>query len=353
MPQMTYKMTVIDFLKSHNNPLEKLNEEFGISSKRHSEYPELIQLNYSQIKSPKTNPIVQDCRGLIVNESNNWEIVALPFRRFFNYGEAESEKKIDWSTAKVQEKVDGSLIIVYFYKDKWHIATRGTPDGEAPVGNHGFTFKDLFLSIKSPSLFNKLNKNKTYLFEVCSEYNRVVVYYDQPKVFSLSSFDVNTLEEEGPIEDENPVRYFPLEGILQQLNPLEQEGFVVVDKNGNRLKIKSPRYVALHHLAGSMSKRRLLELIIYGESEEVLSYFPYLKKEHDLIKSKFDKLLGKIKEVWESSKHIEDKKSFALGVKDYPFAGILFNLRQDKISSIEEGLQDTPLNKLEKILNDY
>lgn len=346
-------LAVIDFLRNNKNPLEKLKNDFGISSKRHPEYPELIQLNYSQIESPKTHPIVRDCRGLIVNESDNWSIVALPFRRFFNYGEAKSEEEIDWNTAKVQEKVDGSLIIVYYYQDKWHIATRGTPNGKAPVGDFPFTFKDLFLSTKNSSFFNKLERNKTYLFELCSPYNRIVVAYNKLETFSLSSFDIYTLEEKGPVEDENPVRYFSSFEGTRNLNPLEQEGFVVVDEKGNRLKIKSPQYVALHHLVKSISERKLLELIRHGESEEVLSYFPELKKEHDKIKSKFNKLLEEVRKVWESSKHIEDKKSFALRVKDYPFAGILFNLRQDKISSIEEGLQDIQLKNLEKILNDY
>jgi tRNA splicing ligase len=53
--------------------------------------------------------VVQECRGLILDESANWRIVAFPYTKFFNYGE-EHAASIDWSTACVQEKLDGSLM---------------------------------------------------------------------------------------------------------------------------------------------------------------------------------------------------------------------------------------------------
>ncbi|MDE1867846.1 MAG: 2'-5' RNA ligase, partial [Thaumarchaeota archaeon] len=98
------------------------------------------------IEAPKGHPIVEDCRGLILDSENNWNIVALPFKRFYNYAEGHAAK-IDWSTARIQEKVDGSLCIVYFYDNKWHVATRGMPDAGGEVNGHNFTFAELFWKI--------------------------------------------------------------------------------------------------------------------------------------------------------------------------------------------------------------
>ncbi len=49
-------------------------------------------------------------RGLILRKDTN-QPVCVPFYKFFNFGE-EQAHPIDWSTALVYEKVDGSLIKV-------------------------------------------------------------------------------------------------------------------------------------------------------------------------------------------------------------------------------------------------
>lgn len=88
------------------NSLEKLTEEFAIKVRRHSKYPNLVGLVYCQIDSPKLHPIVRECRGLILDETNNWSVVAYPFFRFFNYEEGGADK-IDWNTATTYTKLDG------------------------------------------------------------------------------------------------------------------------------------------------------------------------------------------------------------------------------------------------------
>lgn len=69
-----------------------------------------------QIDSPMSNAIVQDARGTILDEDDNWRIVAFPFRKFFNFNESNAAK-LNWSGGvKVMEKLDGSLMILYSYK---------------------------------------------------------------------------------------------------------------------------------------------------------------------------------------------------------------------------------------------
>ena len=88
--------------------LEDLESELGIKHNRHNKYPNLVLFKYDQIKSPTYPPIVKECRGIILDENDNWKVVSYPFNRFYNYGQNEAEKDIDWSTAVVQEKADGS-----------------------------------------------------------------------------------------------------------------------------------------------------------------------------------------------------------------------------------------------------
>lgn len=93
-----------------------------------SEKGDLICFKYSQIDSDFNEPLVRECRGIIL-EKDTWNVVAYPFNKFFNFGE-EYADNIDWESAVVETKEDGSLIKIYFYNDEWKIATNGTIDAE-------------------------------------------------------------------------------------------------------------------------------------------------------------------------------------------------------------------------------
>src|ERR1019366_8453836 len=109
-----------------------LEAAYGIKSNRHRAFPHLVMLKYSQINSPMNEPIVQQCRGIILDESNDWAVVSYPFDKFFNYGEPNAAK-IDWANTRVLEKLDGSLMTLYWYADQWRVASSGTPDAGGPA----------------------------------------------------------------------------------------------------------------------------------------------------------------------------------------------------------------------------
>jgi len=56
--------------------------------------------------------------------------------------------------------------------------------------------------------------------------------------------------------------------------PSTREGFVIMDSNFKRIKVKNPKYVALHKLKDSLSIKNLIEIVIDQEQDEVLTYFP-------------------------------------------------------------------------------
>src|SRR3989304_4986341 len=111
------------FLREYG--LAKLEEQFSIIARRHSGYNNLVCLKYNMIDSPMSERITQECRGIILDEENDWAIVSRSFDKFFNFGEGHAAK-INWDTANVQEKLDGSLMALYHYRDKWHVQSSGT-----------------------------------------------------------------------------------------------------------------------------------------------------------------------------------------------------------------------------------
>ncbi len=65
-------LKIQEYLRS-GKTLAELKEEFGIKHNRHGEHPNLVGLKYSQIDSPMGEQIVQECRGLILDEEDNYE----------------------------------------------------------------------------------------------------------------------------------------------------------------------------------------------------------------------------------------------------------------------------------------
>ncbi len=79
-----------------------------------------------------TSKVVQECRGLLVDEENNYRVISFPYTKFFNYNET-CAVKIDWKSAKVYDKLDGSLAIMYHYKGKWYVASSSKPEGGGTI----------------------------------------------------------------------------------------------------------------------------------------------------------------------------------------------------------------------------
>ena len=81
----------------------RLKTAYGITAKPHPELPNLVQFRYDQIDSPMGLRMCQEARGVILDSADNWNVVARPFDKFFNVEEGHAAK-IDWSTARAQEK---------------------------------------------------------------------------------------------------------------------------------------------------------------------------------------------------------------------------------------------------------
>ena len=73
----------------------------------------LVMFNYIQGVSRPCD-IVNEARGLILDSSNGFKVVRMSFYRFYNYGEPGAAT-IDTNAMCAIEKIDGSLIIFYYY----------------------------------------------------------------------------------------------------------------------------------------------------------------------------------------------------------------------------------------------
>lgn len=242
--------------------------------------------------SPKTqyerlwDEITLMCRGLVIDSSGL--IVARSFNKFFNM---EEESTLPQEPFEVYEKLDGSLIIVFWYKEELIVASKGSFQS-----SHSKEAQ----SILQESDYLCLEKDKTYSFELIVPWNKIVCDYgSQRKLVLLAKFD--------PFGNEYDIaqykNFFPLakkfefsclDGIKSKI-PINEEGYVVRFKSGKRIKVKGEEYVKLHRLVSSVSSKSIFEMISGGLEEELesaISFLPdelhsWANKVRDKIKKKF------------------------------------------------------------------
>lgn len=352
-------LKVIEHIKKYG--LDSLTEKFAISIKRHSAYDNLVLLKYNQIDSPMGNQIVQECRGLILDELHNWNIVCYTYSKFFNYGEGHAAN-IDWETAKVFEKLDGSLCQLYYYDNEWQVASSGRPDASGEVMGTDTTFRELFWKVWNDSGYSlPLDKDKCYAFELCTPYNRIVVRHKASRIVLHGARRLSDLKELNPIVVAYQNKWecaqtYPLNSwediieVAKTLDPMESEGYVVCDTDYNRVKVKSPQYVAVAHLKDAFTTRRLLEIVRTNENSEFLSYYPEYNELYCDIKAKYENKVGFIEGFYEAIKEIDDRKQFALTAKEQDFSGILFGIKYGTVRSVRSAIADMNIKHLEKWL---
>ena len=350
-----------DFLLNGGS-LAELYSRFHIGVRRHGAYDNLVQLKYSQIESPMAEEVVQCCRGIILDEDNDWAVVAWPFNKFFNHGEALAAV-IDWNTARVQEKLDGSLLLMYRYDNGWHVATTGVPDASGAVGCSGMTFAQLFWEAWEKQQFRYpigLDDCFTFMFELTSPLNRVVVQQHTTLLSFVGMRSIWTGKELATWYrySYNPVQEFKLTTIadvlatFEKMDALAQEGYVIVDGAFHRVKVKHPGYVALHHLKSSFSMRKVIEVVQRGKAAEVLVHFPEWRGPFEQVQAAYDGLAVHLEQEYDRLKPLAStsRKDFALATKSSPYPATLFQLLDGKYPSARASLGEVHVDKMLDLL---
>lgn len=314
----------LQFLSTHS--FQDLEDVHGICSRTNATFDK-VSLNYDQILSKPGDPVVAQCRGLVIRPRDisflklpDWkshivgdaDVIARPMDRFYNRGDSNAAA-VNWSDGnlRVYEKLDGTMIVLYWDElhQRWHAGTRSVSEADLPIQKENLqigdmTFSELFwLSLwqtlcqlgmsnvpaSAPSSYDavqvfldKLDKENTYVFELTGPHNRVVVKYADKRVFLLAVRNTKT-GAELPIED-FPSEMFlhaqkwslhepvALVAFIETCDPSKFEGAVVVDSNFNRQKVKSAAW-AFSSRAKDMvtsSPRAALECIIMSKLDDVI-----------------------------------------------------------------------------------
>jgi len=354
------QLEICTFIRINPNWEALLTEvPYFIKVKRCDDY---VLLKYDQIRSDMNLPVVRECRGIILDETDGYKPVCVPFFKFGNFGESYIPE-IDWDTAQFVEKLDGSLVKLWYHNDKWRISSNGEIDARNAHISSALlkdTLKTdiytLFIEAwnKTDISFDDLDKNFTYMFELTSPHNRIVVKYDDTIIRHIGTRNINTLLECDMDIGINKPRTFSfktLENCIESAKHLSynDEGYIVVDKNFNRIKVKSPLYVSLNHISqGVTTYGNIVEIIQKNEQDEFLTYFPEFHVAFNEITTAIDSFISKQTLLFAeiNTMNFETRKALAEVVTKTECPACLFALIDGKTSGAREWLLSRPAVKV-------
>lgn len=273
--------------------LRKMLDEEYVMVQKHPD-AELYIYNYTRKAQFENlwNEVTLLTRGLILDGDMN--IVARPFIKFFNY-EQHKPEEIPVLPFTAYEKMDGSLGILYWLNGAPYIASRGS--FQSDQAKHAIHV----LYSRYVHVFEKLNKNATYLFEIIYPENRIVCDYGVMDDLVLLAVVDNSTGDDLPLDDIG----FPIvktyDGIndwslLRSDNDMFREGYIIRFSNGFRMKLKYAEYCRLHTIVTNVSNVSVWESLASGKPfSELLDRTPdefdaFVKRTADELNDKFTKL---------------------------------------------------------------
>jgi RNA ligase len=276
------------------------------------------------------------CRGLVTDDKGN--IVGRPMRKFFNIEEQKHKATKDF---EVFDKLDGSLIMAFEYNGEWVICSKGSF-----ISDQKLAAEKLFYKLKYNEYF-KGNNGFTMVFEYLSDWNRIVVRYDEERLVLLTI--ISNLGKEIDVQPFGSKAYQSNFGfvdvvkkyngiedysVLKKMIPNNAEGFIVKFSNGDRCKIKGEEYLRLHKLMTNVSTTSVWEHLVNGVTmEDILQdvpdeFFDVIKEYEQELEQKYWNLADNVISLFKEY-YVEGMtgKEFAEKIKHIPqpYNGLLFS----------------------------
>lgn len=311
-------------------------------------------------------PVTLQCRGLIL-EDGTFEVVGLPLAKFFNSNQHDPRptgpNKMDnrgWQGPEwrrplpdepfeIFEKVDGSLITVFWYKGEWRTASKGSFASDQARWAQVHVNKRQYA----------LREGLVYIAELIHPENRIVVDYKGREdlvllavrdtsdgyelpldvvanswrgigsvVESLGKTKLLSMVEKAAAEGKN------FRGV--KVSGTEEEGYVLRFASGVRAKVKLAEYLVAHKLFTNTSERTVWEWLATGQDlSTLLAFVPdefsdWVKEVAAGLLNEHAELICAVEESFEEimcvlpSNHT--RKDFAAYALKYKWSGPLFAL---------------------------
>lgn len=365
-------MEVLHLMNNNTNWEDVITQPpYSIKVKHDGDY---ILLKYNQLSSDFSLPIVRECRGSIFyNNDGVYECVCRAFDKFGNWGEAYV-KDVDWNSVAVEEKVDGSLIKVWYHNDKYHVSTNGTIDAyKAEIDDLDLTFGDVFDealdgAVNAREFLHSLDPFETYMFELVSPKSRATIFYPETKLYYLGQrcmIDMHESKNYRPFMKKYGVlcpKTYPLttmEECLEYVKTMtrDEEGFVIKDGSFNRIKLKSPEYLLAFHMNnnGVVTTKRIINMIKNEQIDDFLAYCPQYNDIVQKVVRDIAIVITHLEFSWQFAKLASTlpRKQFAEWIKDFNNKDFLWDKYDNPDFETSDWVMSRYTSKIKKLIEQY
>jgi T4 RnlA family RNA ligase len=307
--------------------LPTLIEQGYIVSQTHPTLPLTIYNYTAQTQYERYwNEVTLACRGLVLDDQ--YRAIARPLPKFFNL--QEHQGTLPDGVPQIYEKLDGSLILLFFYAGQWQVASRGSF-----TSDQAQKAKALLVN-SSLDRLDRLDPDYTYLLEVIYPTNRIVVDYgNAERLVLLAAVHTETGIEldHNLVEWSDRAQTYPATSLpewIASLNQAElpnQEGFILKWSNGFRLKYKLEDYVRLHRVLTRVQAKDIWECL--SHNQDLNQYLDSVPDEfYTWVKTVKAELEAQYREIEaECQKNFQDlgnRKTTAAYFQTQPNAKVLF-----------------------------
>lgn len=347
-------MTLVDESEAFYFSDQKSGDEwYRIFNYRLASYTEFMRQNGTE------------CRGHMFRISEEGynaqpvEFVTLPMEKFWNLHECPATMGLDMSTVEeIWNKLDGSLISTYvdshgtmYLKSKGSLASDQALAAMAWMSANPDFYDCVYHFVKDGFTVN---------MEWCAPDNRIVIGYLEASLRVLnvrnnqtgkyvSQYIVEDMFKEWAVEPVDVDQtYITMQEFIESIPDMQKiEGFVIRLASGQRVKIKTTWYLALHHTKDNInSPRRLFEAVLEEATDDMRMLFhddplaiKTIQEMEDFVSEKYNHMVDMVERFYKRNKALTRKEYAILGQTE--FAGTFyFGLAMNKYIEREFSYKD-------------
>lgn len=341
---------------------QKMNEKTNFVRIHHNTDKDLYTVIYLHGGQNFNIQELKIARGLTLNKHG--QIISRGFDKFFNYGQLnhyenyyneEQKKRLchikDSNNITFQEKLDGTMIVLSYYKGDFLVTTSSTTENDYTEKAYHY-FKDQ----KELLTYLKYN-NVSLIFEYISPSNKIVVDYKEDEYILIGLVNNTLYGDSNPqahleIADrfnfKIPKTYeYSLDEILLKLKQDKGiEGWIALNEYGNRIKFKTDDWFELKEISDLVNNKKSIQKIIevyFKDEIDDLLHVPIVVEINKIL----TQLMESANDLLMQYKSGKLKRKQIGQLKDKTLAYVTFNLIDHKEINVTKGLVDYVQLRLE------
>lgn len=345
----------------------KIADDYSLEVQKHPKFPQLLWFGNSG--SNLQEPLVRQCRGLVLDQYDNWNVAARPLDHIPEWSEPGAPK-LDQNKLRVLDKIDGHSCYLYYY-DGWYVGSNRNVDASELIPGLNQTLAEVFWStfLNTPGyrLPPQSFGSCTFTWEITGKHLTRVAYKSIEGIgggnrLTLTGIRLNSNGEEKDPADfcnqgirpyhaayEDPTPFKNLKDVLDAVVDCGlsySEGVVVVDDKWSRVAVTHPEYNTARSLREQLSLEWIINNTRAKQHTSIYPYAPDWMPLQAIVAKSYSDLIQRIVKARETLKDIVEDQEFVEEAKHYPFSSILLKLRFKEIEYITDGLREVPWRDL-------